>query len=118
MFIRWLFPVSGLIGSREIDLNIANDKIITNYEGWLKMASRTFRVAVMCWFPTNSEPIPMSLKYQDQNGEIHTLKDIRIKNTNTISQGKRFVCQSAINDTIVNFELMFFADDCHWIMTI
>ena len=82
------------------------------------MASRTSNVAVMCWFPTKGEPIPVSLKYQDQDGEIHSLKDINVKTVNTISQGKRFICEAAINNKNVNFELLFFADDCRWMMII
>lgn len=82
------------------------------------MISRVHHVAVMCWFPTKGDPIPMSIKYQDVNGEIYSIKDICIKSTNKVSQGRSFVCEAAINDRIVGFELMFFADSGKWLLSL
>ena len=82
------------------------------------MASRVLRVAVMCWFPTESNPIPISIKFKDDTGEIRQIKDIHIISTSTISQGKNFICDAVVSGIKQEFELTFFSEDCRWLLKI
>ena len=80
------------------------------------MVQRTRDVAVMCWFPTKQDPIPVSIKFMDDNGEICHIKDIRVITTEHISQGKRFSCETFIGEIKHKFTLEFFAEKCRWFL--
>ena len=81
------------------------------------MANKSLPVAVMCWFPTKGEPIPVSLKYQDDNCEIHQIKNLSITAAKNVMQGKMFVCEAEVDNRITRFSLDFFSDDCRWMIS-
>ena len=79
------------------------------------MAHRRREVAVLCWFPTGDKnPIPISFKLLDDCGEIQHIKDLHIKHTNTIMQGKEFICNASVNGKNLDFTLTFFSESCRW----
>ena len=82
------------------------------------MAQKSREVAVMCWFPSGSKPFPVSIKFRDDNGEIMSVKDIYIKDTIDVFQGKEFKCEAIIGGIKTDFSLMFFSADCRWLLTI
>ena len=82
------------------------------------MAQKTRDVAVMCWFPSSGNPFPVSIKFRDDNGEIMSVKDIYIKDTIDIFQGKEFKCEAIISGIKTMFSLIFFSADCRWTLTI
>ena len=74
-------------------------------------------VACLCWFPTKGQPIPISFKFKDEEGDIHSVKDIDILGITNVMQGKEFRCEAIFDDRKRNFELMFFTSDCRWILS-
>ena len=78
---------------------------------------KSMEVACLCWFPTKGQPFPISFKYKDEDGDIHSVKDIDILRTENVMQGKEFRCEALIGDQKRSFELMFFKDDCRWVLT-
>ena len=83
------------------------------------MALRSREAAVMCWFPTgDKQPIPVSMKFKDDDDEIVSVKEIQIKSTTTIMQGKEYNCESVISGVLRRFSLTFFAESCKWYLKI
>ncbi len=74
------------------------------------------QVACMCWFPTKGQPFPISFKYRDSEGEVHSIHDIDILDTKHIFQGIDFTCEAVFGDQKRRFSLMFFKDDYRWLL--
>ena len=82
------------------------------------MSHRVREVAVMCWFPTSDkEPMPLSIKFIDDDHELISIKDIKILSTETIMQGKEFKCEAIVHDKLIRFTLTFFSGICRWMLS-
>lgn len=80
------------------------------------MAHKPREAAVMCWFPTEGDPLPISMKFKDDEDEIISVKNIRIKTTNDILQGKEYRCEAIISGIMYGFSLTFYTRDCRWLL--
>ena len=72
----------------------------------------------MAWFPTDSQPFPISFKIMDDNGEIKSIKDIQINDMEAIrSQGYKYYkykCKAVLYGIIKEFEIRYYIDSCEW----
>lgn len=80
--------------------------------------SRTQEVACMCWFPVGQKPYPYLIKYKDQEGDVHTVRDIDIRNIREMYQGLEYTCEAVLLERKRRFSLMYFKDDHRWLMTL
>lgn len=78
-------------------------------------------IACACWFTNQKKPIPYLIKFIDENGEIQTVREIKIncveeKNYSGIPS-LEYPCQIVVNEISHNVKLIFFMYECKWIMT-
>ncbi|MBQ3031669.1 MAG: hypothetical protein IJD29_04145, partial [Anaerotignum sp.] len=65
------------------------------------------QVACMCWFPTKQSPFPYMVQFKDEEGDIHTIREIDIVKTEKVFQGIEYTCQAVFGDRKRIFKLMF-----------
>ena len=83
------------------------------------MALRSREAAVMCWFPTGDKwPIPVSIKFLDDDDIIISVREIDIISANVIMQGREYKCKAEIGGVLRQFALTFFAESCKWYLKI
>lgn len=75
-------------------------------------------VACDCWFTSSGKTIPRFLKYQDMEGVIHSINDIRVhtserKNYCGIPMIE-YVCSCEENGQKYRFKLLFQIQNCIW----
>ena len=83
---------------------------------------REMEIACECWFTSKGKMYPIMFKYQDEQGEIHTIKDIQVhsrEEKNLIVSpytefGVTINCQGIYMDT----KLIFYKKECRWVMVI
>jgi hypothetical protein len=81
-----------------------------------------YHIAVMAWFRAGGEPLPMSFKFEDDNGMVQTVRDITLlsvedKNYSGIPS-KEFNCEAVVGGLIRQFQLIFYLEACKWVMMI
>lgn len=94
----------------------------TNTEGTNRGAIRgtQMEIACECWFTSKGNTMPLMLKFQDDEGIIQTIHDIQVN----YSEEKNYAGISSIeyDCTIAYYEkkhlvkLIFFKEECRWIM--
>lgn len=77
-------------------------------------------IACFCWFTSTGKSIPSLIKFEDENGELQTVKDIHVKHTEAKNYSGipslEYLCSIVINNTIHEVKLIFFQDECRWVM--
>ncbi|MDU6264205.1 MAG: hypothetical protein E6600_06840 [Anaerocolumna aminovalerica] len=78
-------------------------------------------IACACWFTSQRKPTPYLIKFIDENGEIQTVREIKViymepKNYSGIPS-LEYTCEMVINEIRHNIKLIFFMQECRWIMT-
>ncbi len=75
-------------------------------------------VACMVWFPSNSNPYPISAKFKGDDGEIICVKEISIASMEDIQcngiSSKQYLCNAVIGGLIQKFALIFYPKKCRW----
>ena len=86
------------------------------------VGKKEMEVACKCWFTSGGKMQPLMIKYQDEQGEIHTIKEILVhsredKNLMTSPQTEFNV---TINCQGIGMEvkLIFYKRECKWIMVV
>ena len=78
------------------------------------------KVAVDCWFTSTGRTMPRLVKYEDQDGCLQILRDIRvIKQDQKNYAGvycQRFDCRTVVNGREYDFILLFHAREHTWDM--
>lgn len=85
-------------------------------EGELKGSFR--EVAVACWFTSTGRTMPILLKFQDEEGVVHQLENLRVSS----SCRKRYAgisimeyaCKTMVNGQEYPFLLQFYPEKCEW----
>lgn len=75
-------------------------------------------IACGCWYTSTGRAIPMMFKYQDEEGNIYTIRDFRI----TESKERNFVgihqedfhCELIQEGITYNFRLLNHMTKCRW----
>lgn len=78
------------------------------------------KVAADCWFTSTGKMIPRMIKYEDEEGFRHMLKDIEVlKSDKKYYAGipiHRYDCRTVINNRIQQFILCYHPEDNTWDM--
>lgn len=77
-------------------------------------------IACECWFTKSGRTMPLLIKFQDEEGEIHTIDQIRViffeeKNYSGISSVE-YDCMIAFREIQYSVKLVFFKQTCKWVM--
>ena len=83
---------------------------------------KQFEVACDCWFTSKCTSRPMLIKFEGEDGEIQTVKNIQVivsedKNYSGIPS-KEYHCKAVIGGIMQEFKLMFFPIECRWMMIV
>lgn len=83
---------------------------------------KMYHIAVMAWFRSIGEPIPMTFKFQDDSGQIQSVREIEVqysenKNYSGIPS-KEYGCEAIIGGMIRDFKLIFYTEACKWVMVL
>lgn len=85
-------------------------------------AGRMYHIAVMAWFSSTGIPRPMSFKFEGDDGEIQSVRDIAVRYTEDKNYSgvpsKEFGCQAVIGGLLRDFKLIFYQEVCTWVMLI
>ena len=85
-----------------------------------KIRGKQLDIACYCWFTSHAKPTPQLIKFMDENGEIQTVREIRVnsmekKNYSGIPS-MEYVCQIVVSEICHNVKLIFFMQECKWVM--
>ena len=87
-----------------------------------EIKGRHQKVAVDCWFTSNGRAIPRFLKYQDEEGLLHTLTDIRLRKTEKKHYAgilqHRYDCSAIVDGAEREFILLYRPDENSWHMVL
>ncbi len=77
-------------------------------------------IACECWFTRKGKACPVMLKFQDEEGEIHTIREIQVHS----QEEKNYAGIPSIEYRVtVTYQgisrpvkLLFFKEECRWVM--
>lgn len=76
------------------------------------------RVAVGCWYTAAGRSLPYIMKYQDDNGMIHTLKPLHVLSSEQKYYGgvlsRKYRCSVAGEGRLREFELLHCPEEGTW----
>ena len=85
-------------------------------------SGKMYHIAVMAWFRSTGDPIPMSFKFQDDSGQIQSVKEIDVRYSEDRNYSgipsKEYGCEAIIGGMIRAFKLIFYTEACKWVMVI
>ena len=95
-----------------------NVKNIDNGE----VKGKIYHIACKVWFTSSCSPRPLSFKFEGDDGIIQTVSNISIKcsedkNYSGIAS-KEFSCEAVIGGIRHQFKLVFYLEDCRWVMVL
>lgn len=79
-------------------------------------------IACSCWFTAKGKMLPLMFKYQDEQGEIHTIKEITVHS----SEDKNFMGAAQVEFHVsincqgieIKTQLIYYKKDCRWTMVL
>lgn len=87
-----------------------------------EIRGKQIEVAVGCWFTSTGNTIPQMVKWEDAEGLVHTIKNIRVlykeqKNYAGVST-MEYMCEMIEEGFIREVKLIFFMEERKWCMLI
>ncbi len=81
-----------------------------------------YHIAVLAWFRSTGDPMPMLFKFQDDNGELQVVRNLIVhysedKNYSGIPS-KEYGCEAVVGGLIRKFKLVFYLEAGKWVMLI
>ncbi|MEY8326807.1 hypothetical protein AALB47_23315 [Lachnospiraceae bacterium 54-11] len=77
-------------------------------------------IACECWFTSKGKMQPLMLKYQDEQGEIHTIKEIQVhsrEEKNLVAfPYTEFTVTINCQGIYMEAKLIFYKKECRWVM--
>ena len=73
-----------------------------------------YHIACSAWFTSTGQTMPRHFKFEDDAGEVQTVKD---KNYSGIPS-REYGCEAVIGGLIREFKLIFFLEACKWVMLV
>lgn len=87
-----------------------------------KINGKSRDIACKTWFTSNCTPIPLSFKYEGDDGVIQTITNLTVKTTEDKRYAgiaaKEFKCEAIIGGIRHEFKLIFYLEACKWVMVI
>ena len=86
-----------------------------------KIRGTQIEIACACWFTSLGKPTPYMIKFKDDNDEIQTVKEIFVKYMEQKNYSGipslEYLCTIVINNIQHEVKLIFFKDECKWVMS-
>jgi hypothetical protein len=83
---------------------------------------KLYHIACKAWFTSTCSPIPLSFKFEGEDGIIQTVSSLNIKCTEDKNYSgipsKEYECEAVIGGILCRFKLVFYMEACKWIMVI
>lgn len=80
------------------------------------------KVAVDCWFTSTGRTMPRLVKYEDAEGKLQALRDIRIMRQDQKNYAgiycRRFDCKTVVDGREQDFTLLFYPKEHIWDMVL
>lgn len=80
------------------------------------------KAAVGCWFTASGRALPQMVKYEDEEGNLQMIHDIRVKKTEQKYYAgilcHRYDCCAVIDERLVEFTLLYHPAENKWDMII
>ena len=81
-----------------------------------------FHIACSTWFTATGKVMPQYFKFEDDNGDIQTVRDILVKYTEDKNYSgipsRVYGCEAVIGGLIREFTLIFYLEACKWVMLV
>ena len=81
-----------------------------------------YHIACSAWFTSTGQTMPRYFKFEDDAGEVQTVKDILVKYTEEKNYSgipsREYGCEAVIGGLIREFKLIFFLEACKWVMLV
>ena len=78
-----------------------------------------YHIACSAWFTSTGQTMPRYFKFEDDAGEVQTVKDILVKYTEEKNYSgipsREYGCEAVIGGLIREFKLIFFLEACKWV---
>ena len=83
---------------------------------------KLYHIACKTWFTATGAALPLSFRFQDDNGELQTVRNLTIKyeedkNYSGIPS-KEYLCESIIGGLQREYRLIFYCESCLWVMLV
>lgn len=83
---------------------------------------KMYRIACKAWFTSTGSPIPLSYKFEGDDGEMQIVKDVRVnyvedKNYSGIPS-KEYGCTVTLGGVSLDIKLIFYCESCIWVMMV
>lgn len=83
---------------------------------------KEMEIACSCWFTAKGKMQPLMFKYQDEQGEIHTIKEIAVhsrEDKNLLSSPQiEFDVTINCQGIEIRTQLVFYRKECRWTMVL
>ena len=77
-------------------------------------------IACKCWFNSRGEGIPLMIKFQDENGEIQTVREIHVNYTEKKYYAgvasMEYDCHIVCGGKIIQVKITFLQESGKWVM--
>lgn len=87
-----------------------------------ELRGRQINIACKTWFTSTGSASPLSIKFEGDDGIIQIVPDICVmcaedKNYSGIAS-KEFSCKAIIGGLMHEFKLIFYLEECRWVMIV
>ena len=83
---------------------------------------KEMEIACECWFTSKGKMQPLMFKYQDEHGEIHTIKEIQVHSREEknliVSPYTEFGVTINCQGIYMEAKLIFYKKECRWVMVL
>ena len=87
-----------------------------------EIKGRMYHIACKTWYTATCSVRPLSFKFEGDDGMIQTVSNLKINCTEDKYYSgiptKEFKCEAIIGGIRQNFKLIFFMEECKWVMVI
>ena len=99
----------------------ASADMMPYYDGG-EIHGRMYHIACKVWFTTNGDPIPLSFKFEGDDGELQYVGRLKVnyseeRNYSGVAS-KEYGCEACIGGLMREFRLLFYVEACKWVMVI
>ncbi len=86
------------------------------------LKGRIYPIACKTWFTAAGKAMPLSFKFQGDDGEVRRVGELRIlweeeKNYAGVPS-REYGCQAVVGGLLREIRLVFYVETCRWIMVI
>lgn len=79
-----------------------------------------YPIAVKSWFTSSGSMIPLSFKFEGDDGELYYVQNLRVKSSEEKHYAgipsRDFNCTAILGGLEKEFRLVYYPNDCRWVM--